>query len=235
MKIVFPILLTVIYTVALLSIGNVINKFGFNFADNTLINFQVNYQILLLFVAGISLVTTFLLNKENFAAYFSFGIIDASVEELKIFGINKKDNWLKTGLSLSIIITSITAIFMFFQLKQYNIDWSFLIEGLFWILLFSLTNSFSEEMIFRIGIVAPLKDLFQPKIIFLLSAIIFGLAHMNGMPNGIIGICLAGVLGFVLAKSVYETQGFFWAWIIHFFQDVVIFASLYLMSKSVLS
>lgn len=41
---------------------------------------------------------------------------------------------------------------------------------------------------------------------------------------------LAGVLGYVLAKSVLETQGFFWAWIIHFFQDVVIFSSVYLMS-----
>jgi ABC-type Fe3+-siderophore transport system permease subunit len=52
------------------------------------------------------------------------------------------------------------------------------------------------------------------------------------MPSGIIGISLAGILGFVLAKSIFETQGFFWAWLIHFLQDVVIIGSLYLMNKA---
>jgi membrane protease YdiL (CAAX protease family) len=85
-------------------------------------------------------------------------------------------------------------------------------------------------MIYRIGIVSPLKGLLTPTTIFLISATIFGLAHVNGMPSGIIGMSLAGILGFVLAKSVYETNGFFWAWIIHFLQDVVIIGSLYLMN-----
>jgi len=48
------------------------------------------------------------------------------------------------------------------------------------------------------------------------------------MPNGVIGAFLAGVLGYVLAKSVDETQGIFWAWAIHFLQDVVIIGAGYL-------
>ena len=40
---------------------------------------------------------------------------------------------------------------------------------------------------------------------------------------------MAGVLGFVLAKSMIETNGFFWAWLIHFAQDVIIIGSLFLM------
>jgi membrane protease YdiL (CAAX protease family) len=87
-------------------------------------------------------------------------------------------------------------------------------------------------MIYRVGLVSPLQGLVSPTTIFLISALIFGLAHINGMPSGIVGIALAGILGFILAKSIFETQGFFWAWLIHFLQDVVIIASLYLMNKN---
>ena len=52
------------------------------------------------------------------------------------------------------------------------------------------------------------------------------------MPNGIIGVTMAGILGFVLAKSMYETHGFFWAWTIHFLQDILIIGTLYLMNEN---
>jgi hypothetical protein len=38
---------------------------------------------------------------------------------------------------------------------------------------------------------------------------------------------LAGFLGWFLAKSIGETHGFFWAWLIHFLQDVVIITGLF--------
>jgi len=59
--------------------------------------------------------------------------------------------------------------------------------------------------------------------IILLSAIAFGLVHFGGMPHGLIGMFMAGFLGWFLAKAVIETQGIFWAWFIHFIQDVVIY------------
>jgi membrane protease YdiL (CAAX protease family) len=121
---------------------------------------------------------------------------------------------------------------MFFQLKGMSIDYSLLKTGLLWIVLFSLSNSFAEEMIFRVGINAPLRGLLSPNLIFLISAVVFGLAHFQGMPNGIIGMLLAGLLGYVLSKSVHETDGVFWAWIIHFLQDVIIIGSLFLMKSS---
>jgi hypothetical protein len=36
---------------------------------------------------------------------------------------------------------------------------------------------------------------------------------------------MAGLLGWLLAKSVLETNGIFWAWCIHFLQDIVIFSA----------
>jgi len=229
-KVLIPIGLTVVFTLGLFLAGSLSGKLGITISSNSYLNFQANYQLLLLLVAVMSLLATYLLNKPNFMEYFSFGQIAASGNELKIFGIKQGDSWLKTGLSLSVVITSVTALFMFFQLKNNNVDWSILQSGIIWILLFSLTNSFGEEMIYRIGLVAPLKGILAPATIFLVSAIIFGLAHIKGMPSGIIGMSLAGILGYVLAKSVFETHGFFWAWTIHFLQDMVIMGSLYLMN-----
>ena len=68
------------------------------------------------------------------------------------------------------------------------------------------------------------------RVMLLISAILFGIPHLAGMPSGIIGATMAGVLGLVLAKSLYETNGFFWAWTIHFIQDVIIIGTLFLLA-----
>jgi CAAX protease family protein len=43
------------------------------------------------------------------------------------------------------------------------------------------------------------------------------------VPYGIVGVVMAGFLGWFLAKAMVETRGFFWPWFIHFCQDVAIF------------
>lgn len=55
-----------------------------------------------------------------------------------------------------------------------------------------------------------------------MSALVFGLPHYFGTPGGVVGSLMAGFLGWLLAKSIQETGGIFWAWLIHFIQDVVI-------------
>lgn len=230
-KIALPILLTIIYTALILLASKHLKTTKlFAVSQNEYVNFQINYQFLLLVVTIISLTSTYLLNKENFATYFSVGNISAPAQEMKFFGIKANDSWLKTGISLSIVISLATAIFMFFQLKQVKVNWSVLQSGIFWIILFSLTNSFGEEMIYRVGIVTPLQGLLSPMTICIISAILFGLPHLAGMPSGLIGATMAGVLGLVLAKSLIETNGFFWAWTIHFLQDVIIIGTLFLMA-----
>lgn len=65
-----------------------------------------------------------------------------------------------------------------------------------------------------------------------ISATIFGVAHYRGMPGGIWGVLLAGLLGWVLTKSMIETEGFFWAWLIHFLQDVVLLLGYFIVTSS---
>ncbi|MEQ1554789.1 MAG: CPBP family intramembrane glutamic endopeptidase [Ferruginibacter sp.] len=231
LKIALPIILVIVYT-GLILLSSIYLKTAklFSISTNTYINFQANYQIILLGITLLSLVTTYFLNRVTFTNFFTFGNLSATSEEMKLFGIKAGDSWLKTGISLTIIISLVTGIFMFFQLKNVTIEWEQLQSGIFWILLFSLTNSFGEEMIYRMGIVSPLIKLLSPMTIFIISAILFGLPHLAGMPSGLIGATMAGVLGLVLAKSLYETNGFFWAWTIHFIQDIIIIGALFLLS-----
>jgi uncharacterized protein len=230
-KIALPIILVVVFTAMILLVSQQLKTTKlFLVSQNEYVNFQFNYQFLLLLITVLSLTVTYFLNKESFLHYFTFGDISKPANELKLFGIKANDSWLKTGISLTIFISLATATFMYFQLKQAQVNWNLLQSGIFWILLFSLTNSFGEEMIYRMGIVSPLKGLLQPMTIFIVSAILFGIPHLAGMPSGIIGATMAGVLGLVLAKSLYETNGFFWAWIIHFIQDVIIIGTLFLMA-----
>ena len=84
-------------------------------------------------------------------------------------------------------------------------------------------------MITRFAVVSALDGLLSRQLIYLTSAAIFGLAHYFGTPGGVAGGALAGFLGWLLAKSIYETRGIFWAWLIHCLQDVIIFTGLFFM------
>ena len=232
MKIILPILLTTIFTLCILSLSAYSYKLGIEISAYDFINFQVNYQVILLGIALISLCSSYYLNPESVKSIFSLGHLSATGTELKIFGIKEGDSWVKTGLSLCLFISLATGIFMYLQLKDQVINYSLLKTGFFWVILFSLMNSFSEEVIYRVGINGPLVNLLAPNRIFFISALIFGLAHFKGMPNGLVGITMAGLLGYVLSKSVYETNGIFWAWLIHFLQDIIIIGSIFLIKSS---
>lgn len=57
----------------------------------------------------------------------------------------------------------------------------------------------------------------------MITAGFLGLGHFYGVPNGVPGALLSGFLGWFLGKSLLETKGFFWAWLIHFLPDAIIF------------
>jgi membrane protease YdiL (CAAX protease family) len=93
----------------------------------------------------------------------------------------------------------------------------------------ALLNALSEELIFRFVIHGNLQDVVPKKNVLMLSAVLFGLPHYWGYPSGLVGVAMAGFLGYVLSKITYETQGLGLAWGIHFVQDVIIFTALFMM------
>ncbi|HSS97421.1 MAG TPA: CPBP family glutamic-type intramembrane protease, partial [Terriglobales bacterium] len=60
----------------------------------------------------------------------------------------------------------------------------------------------------------------------LLTALFFGLAHFYGVPSGLLGVAATGFFGWLLARSMLETKGIFWPWVIHLMADMVIFSFL---------
>ncbi|MDZ7899137.1 MAG: CPBP family intramembrane glutamic endopeptidase [Arcicella sp.] len=72
--------------------------------------------------------------------------------------------------------------------------------------------------------------MFQKLWVLLISAILFGLPHYQGYPNGAAGVIMAGVMGYVLSKATYETSGIGIAWAIHFVTDLIIFTALLMMN-----
>jgi membrane protease YdiL (CAAX protease family) len=73
-------------------------------------------------------------------------------------------------------------------------------------------------------LIARIRTLLGPGQALLLTSALFGLGHWFGHPSGPSGVLMAGIAGWFWGKSMIETKGFFWAWVIHAIQDVVIVA-----------
>lgn len=201
------------------------------FNQNSVVDYQIKFQSLQLALTALVLLLVYLLNPENFAHFFRPGDVNAHISKIAWMGIAGSETWLEVATSIGVFITLGTAIFMFFQLKKAGVDYRYFLFSLLWSIPFSMANAFSEESIFRIGIVSPLYGVFSVSVIVLVSGIVFGAPHYFGMPSGIIGALMAGFLGWLLALSLVETQGILIAWAIHFVQDVVIITSMILMSR----
>jgi membrane protease YdiL (CAAX protease family) len=95
-----------------------------------------------------------------------------------------------------------------------------------WILGVAALNAANEEFQFRNVLLAHLRNVVTPGEAALLTAFLFGLGHYYGQPSGPIGVLMAGFAGWIWAKSMVETRGSAWAFLIHMVQDIVIFSFL---------
>jgi membrane protease YdiL (CAAX protease family) len=201
------------------------------FHSNPVVNTQIKFQSLQLILAAVVLLLTYLLNPENFTRFFRLGDVHDHISKIAWLGITGNETWLEIATSMGFFITLATGVFMFFQLKKAGVDYRYFLSSLLWSIPFSVANAFSEEAIFRIGIISPLYGALSVPVILLISGVVFGLPHYFGQPSGVVGVLMAGFLGWLLAMSLIETQGLLIAWAIHFAQDVVIITSMILMSN----
>ena len=197
--------------------------------QNPAVDFQIKFQALQLMLTAIVLLLIYRLNPENFAHFFRAGDVNAHISKIAWLGVTGRETWLEIATSIGLFITLGTAVFMFLQLKKAGVDYRWFLFSLLWAVPFSMANAFSEEAIFRIGIITPLYGIHPVSIIILISAVVFGLPHYFGMPSGVAGALMAGFLGWLLALSLVETQGLLIAWSLHFVQDVVIITSMILI------
>ncbi|WP_066758829.1 CPBP family intramembrane glutamic endopeptidase [Crocinitomix algicola] len=193
------------------------------------LNHQIIYQCSSVLLTGIFLLFLYVIKKDMFLTYFRKGMTDAPIKPVPIVGIRPKphENWKNLGRNFAFIISMVTAALVYFQLIQpSNFNYNHFLKLLPLSLIFALSNAFVEEMITRFGVVVVLQSLLGDKYIALISGFIFGFVHYWGNPGGVFGVIFAGFLGWFLAKSILETKGVFWAWLIHFLQDIIIISAL---------
>ena len=220
------------FTIALIFISQWANGIVIFEGLSTTINKQILYQSITLLGTMVFLFALWLTKRNTFQAYFRKGNLSADILPEPLIGIKPKasENWIHLGRNFSIIISGVTAIVIYFQLIGGNgISIGTMASILPFSIVFALSNSFVEESITRLGIVVVLKNVLKDRTIPLVSALLFGSVHYWGSPGGILGVLVAGFLGWFLTKSILETKGVFWAWWIHFLQDVIIISALLLI------
>lgn len=173
----------------------------------------------------IGMILTLLIIKKKPAAFFLVkGDLSARVEPVRWLGVSAGSTWRKFGTILALCISLGTLTFLLLAGRP-SLD--IIIKALPFlpfILLAALLNSFNEEMTYKASFLAILEDKVGGRQALLLMAAYFGIGHYYGVPYGIIGVLMAGFLGWILGKSMLETRGFLWAWFIHFLQDILIFS-----------
>lgn len=228
MKITIFLILT-IATILLATLKTFTDLITYRFFQSDYLNIIFKHQFFALIIAIILVWLILKLNSES-KVFLSMGKFNMLAEKEKWLGINGNSSWRRNGFQLLLFVSIPTFIFMFLAVKYTNnignFHWSFVPL----IVLFSLSNSMTEELIFRFGIVGGFFDHFPKSTIVLISAILFGLPHFFGWPSGFVGVCMAGLLGYILCKSTIETKGLGIAFGIHFLQDIIIFTALFMMN-----
>jgi uncharacterized protein len=232
LEILVMLLLVLPATALLLSLPSRVKEWKFRFHALEFINTQSKYQLTALGLGLGLVVLLWVLFPRQLLRFLSFGNPSAASQGMPLFGVGAGESWLGVGLSFSVFITLATGIFMYLGFRQFAAQRHKLPSLLPWILAFSASNAFIEEVIYRLAVVVPLEGKLEPSLIALCSGVLFGLPHLRGMPSGLLGAAMSGVLGYILCTSLLETGGLVWAWWIHFLQDVVIFSALVLQASA---
>jgi len=183
----------------------------------------VVYHIIRLSPALVILSFLLLKGKKPQDFFLAKGKIDAPVEPSRLIAMKKPEPWTRIGTIFAVVIASGT--FAYLVLSS-SLSFDALIAALPLIpaaLLIAVINAFNEEFTLR---AAPLSELLSPtgkQQAFMVTTVFFGLGHFYGVPAGVVGVLLSSFLGWFLGKSMLETKGFFWAWLIHFLSDAFIF------------
>ncbi len=210
---------------------NTTQLFEVSFFNTKYLNDTFVYQITTLVLSFVIILITALQTKLQSLNLLSLKKIDGKVTPEPWIGISKKnkDTWKTLGRNVAIVISIVTAVVVYFQVYQSGVIHNLTLAIFALVVIFALINSFVEEITFRYTFASIAEHhKLNPNISKGFSAAIFGFVHYFGVPARIPGVILAGFLGWFLSKSIHETKGFFWAWFIHFVQDVIIMTALFL-------
>ncbi len=166
----------------------------------------------------------FILKRRRQAFFLAMGDLAAPAEPIRWLGVKSGERWNTLGRSLAVILSLGTLAFLVIAGRP---PLDIVVKALPFlpaVLLAATLNAFYEEISFKASFLSVLEGPAGKQQALLLMAAFFGILHFYGVPYGVVGVLMAAFLGWLLGKSMFETRGLFWAWFIHFVQDVLIFA-----------
>jgi hypothetical protein len=183
-------------------------------------------QSLRLIVTMVMIAVLFVMKQRQDEFFLAKGDTNAEAERVSWLGIKPGERWGQLGRNFAFILSLGTLAFLAFAGRQ-SLDIAIrALPFLPFVFIAAILNAFNEEMTYKASFLSVLENVVGKHQALLLMAAYFGIGHFYGVPYGVIGVLMAGFLGWFLGKSMLETRGLFWAWLIHFVQDVLIFAFL---------
>lgn len=178
-----------------------------------------------LLLAAATLALAYRLSAGRVRAWWGIGKPAAPASAVRWLGIRAGTSWRRVGLVMLLWISALLGAFLYLGLAA-QLSHGLSPALLAWALVFAVTNSLTEEVVFRLSVVGVLHGVVSEGIVLAVGATIFGAVHVVGVPGGPIGVLMAGFLGWFLTRSIVETSGLFWALLIHVVLDLIIFGFL---------
>ena len=150
------------------------------------------------------------------------GDLAAPAQPIPFLGLRQPVPWTRFGPAVILVFALALTPFLYFSTYPDFGASSKIVRAFPWILAVAALNAASEEFQFRNLLLAHLRHLFPPAEAVLLTAAFFSLGHYYGHPSGVTGVAMAGFAGWIWARSMIETRGSFWAFVIHMAQDIII-------------
>ncbi len=150
--------------------------------------------------------------------------LSAPIGPVRWLGIRPGGSWRNFGWIFAVIAGLAVAVPTILSASPAAGAFGRVMSLLPFVLLFAAVNAFNEEVYFRASFLATLVEVVGRGHALVMIAVFFGMAHyLYGSPPGIVGFLMTAFLGWLLGKSMLETRGFLWPWVIHFVPDVVVF------------
>lgn len=154
------------------------------------------------------------------------GNLAAPAQPIAFLGLRRRAPWTWLGPAFILIFALFLAPYLYLTVHPNFSVSDRILRTLPWSLAVATLNAASEEFQFRCVLLAHLRGVFRPGETVLLTAVFFGIGHYYGQPSGPLGVAMAGFAGWIWARSMVDTRGCVWAFLIHLVQDIVIFTFL---------
>lgn len=195
-------------------------------ADPSFNVYMMAEQSLRLVVTLLVVATLFALRGRPSRFFLVSGNLSAPMRQVKWLGVKEGTPWSRFAPVATLFITGGTLVFLVIAggppLDLVVKAAPFLPA----VLLAAALNAFNEEVTYKASFLSVLEGPVGRGQALWMVAAYFGIGHYYGVPYGLVGVAMAFFLGWLLGKSMLETRGLFWAWFIHFWQDVLIFSFL---------